>query len=319
MIRLIALLAAATRLGRLRSAHGVPALLAARRQPSRGAAPPQPRQSRRSAHSASTRREWTARSAPGDDFYEFANGTWAKNTAIPADKSNYGMFIVLQDSSQQRVRDLLEAAKDDPNSKIGDRLLQLPRRGSGRSQGPCSDQAMAGRNSRARQPRRLCSTVGQGRAQRYRRPVRRRRRPGRPQQRRPISSGFNQAGLGMPDRDMYLLNEPNLVELRSAYLDHLTKMLTLGRRGQCRRARQGHPGFRNGDREGVLDPRGQQRRDQNLQQDDRCRSWRSSRRDSTGRPIFSERGVDINELLVAQPSAFTAIAALARRGAPVGA
>ena len=29
---------------------------------------------------------------PGDDFYGYANGTWAKNTQIPADKSNYGMF-----------------------------------------------------------------------------------------------------------------------------------------------------------------------------------------------------------------------------------
>src|SRR3546814_3529397 len=28
---------------------------------------------------------------PGDDFYAYANGTWAKNTEIPADKSNYGM------------------------------------------------------------------------------------------------------------------------------------------------------------------------------------------------------------------------------------
>src|ERR671911_1203678 len=55
---------------------------------------------------------------PGDDFYEFANGTWAKNTPIPADKSNYGTFNVLQDLSQQRVRDLLDAGKDNPNSKI---------------------------------------------------------------------------------------------------------------------------------------------------------------------------------------------------------
>jgi putative endopeptidase len=29
---------------------------------------------------------------PSDDFYLFANGTWAKNTEIPADKSNYGIL-----------------------------------------------------------------------------------------------------------------------------------------------------------------------------------------------------------------------------------
>ncbi len=35
--------------------------------------------------------------APGDDFYGYANGTWAKTTPIPADKSNYGAFNVLDD------------------------------------------------------------------------------------------------------------------------------------------------------------------------------------------------------------------------------
>src|SRR3546814_2858486 len=56
---------------------------------------------------------------PGNDFYAYANGAWAKATAIPADKSNYGMFTELADLSQQRTRDILEAAKSDPNSKIG--------------------------------------------------------------------------------------------------------------------------------------------------------------------------------------------------------
>src|SRR3546814_17307212 len=55
---------------------------------------------------------------PGDDFYAYANGAWAKATAIPADKSNYGVFTELADLSQQRTRDILEAAKSDPNSKI---------------------------------------------------------------------------------------------------------------------------------------------------------------------------------------------------------
>src|SRR3546814_4257708 len=57
--------------------------------------------------------------APGDDFYEYANGTWAKTTPIPADKSNYGMFTVLEDLSKKRTQEILEAAEKDPNSKIG--------------------------------------------------------------------------------------------------------------------------------------------------------------------------------------------------------
>ena len=54
---------------------------------------------------------------PGDNFYQYANGTWAKNTQIPADKSNYGMFTMLDDLSKERTQEILKEA--DPNSKIG--------------------------------------------------------------------------------------------------------------------------------------------------------------------------------------------------------
>src|SRR5882757_5828443 len=57
--------------------------------------------------------------APGDDFYAFANGNWAKTTAIPADKSSFGAFEVLQDLSDQRTNGLLETAAKTPASKIG--------------------------------------------------------------------------------------------------------------------------------------------------------------------------------------------------------
>ena len=57
--------------------------------------------------------------APGDDFYGYVNGTWAKNTPIPADKANYGAFDGLQDLSRARTHDILEAQRADPNSKIG--------------------------------------------------------------------------------------------------------------------------------------------------------------------------------------------------------
>ena len=39
---------------------------------------------------------------PGNSFYKFANGKWDARTEIPADKSNYGMFIALDDLSRER-------------------------------------------------------------------------------------------------------------------------------------------------------------------------------------------------------------------------
>ena len=47
---------------------------------------------------------------PGDNFYDFANGTWSKTTAIPADKPIWGGFVVLDELSTQRTRDVIEAA-----------------------------------------------------------------------------------------------------------------------------------------------------------------------------------------------------------------
>ncbi len=38
---------------------------------------------------------------PQDDLYRFVNGTWLKNTEIPADKSNYGAFTLLVGRSRE--------------------------------------------------------------------------------------------------------------------------------------------------------------------------------------------------------------------------
>jgi putative endopeptidase len=57
---------------------------------------------------------------PGDDFYAFANGEWAKRTEIPADKSNYGMFTALDDLSKDRVAELLKVESAKTGNKAGD-------------------------------------------------------------------------------------------------------------------------------------------------------------------------------------------------------
>ena len=47
---------------------------------------------------------------PGDDFFAYANGTWLKQTEIPADKSSYGTFSMLADLTDRRVADLIQQA-----------------------------------------------------------------------------------------------------------------------------------------------------------------------------------------------------------------
>ena len=63
---------------------------------------------------------------PGDNFFEYANGTYLKNLVIPPDQSRYGAFNVLRDLSEQRTHDILEkaaaqanAAPADPVAKAG--------------------------------------------------------------------------------------------------------------------------------------------------------------------------------------------------------
>jgi putative endopeptidase len=57
---------------------------------------------------------------PGDDFFAFVNGTWAKNTQIPSDRSSYGAFATLRDLSEARTRQLVESYKIGNPVRDGD-------------------------------------------------------------------------------------------------------------------------------------------------------------------------------------------------------
>src|SRR4028119_229666 len=47
---------------------------------------------------------------PGDNFFDFTSGTWAKTTEIPADKPVWGGFVELDDLSTKRTRAIIEEA-----------------------------------------------------------------------------------------------------------------------------------------------------------------------------------------------------------------
>jgi putative endopeptidase len=54
-----------------------------------------------------------------NDFYDYANGGWVKNNPIPADKSSWGSFSVLQEENQNKIHDMLMQASKDKNVKHG--------------------------------------------------------------------------------------------------------------------------------------------------------------------------------------------------------
>ena len=57
---------------------------------------------------------------PGDDFFAYVNGTWARTTQIPADRSSFGAFANLRDLSEARVRRLVEGYQAGNPATDGD-------------------------------------------------------------------------------------------------------------------------------------------------------------------------------------------------------
>ena len=163
--------------------------------------------------------------APGDDFYKFANGTWAKNTPIPADKANYGMFALLEDLSQERTRAIVEEAAKDPNSKIGTAYTAFTDTASIEAAGlaplkPWLDE-IAALNSKADYPALAAKAGIHGIGTPF--PFFAGQDDKNPE--RYVPTMF-QGGLGMPDRDYYLSSDPKIVATRAQYLEFLTAMLT---------------------------------------------------------------------------------------------
>ena len=57
---------------------------------------------------------------PGDDFFAYANGTWLKQTQIPADRSGWGMHAALGERVLGQLRTIMEdAGKADPKTAEG--------------------------------------------------------------------------------------------------------------------------------------------------------------------------------------------------------
>ena len=54
---------------------------------------------------------------PSDDFFKFVNGTWLKNTEIPADKTRWGSFDELRQNTDKDALAILKEAATNPKYK----------------------------------------------------------------------------------------------------------------------------------------------------------------------------------------------------------
>nr|WP_299597129.1 M13-type metalloendopeptidase [Sphingomonas bacterium] len=164
--------------------------------------------------------------APGDNFYAFANGNWEKTTPIPADRSNYGNFTVLDDLSFTRTHTILEEAAKQPGSKIGALYTSFMDEAAAEAKGitPVRPQlaAILAITSRAAYATALGEALRTGVTGPFGMYVGiDDKNPDRP------VVQIAQSGLGLPDRDYYLKADAKLAETKAAYVAYLAKLFDL--------------------------------------------------------------------------------------------
>jgi len=170
-----------------------------------------------------------AKVAPGASFYNFANGTWQATTKLPADKSNYGMFTVLSDRSDERTKEIILNAKGAPGSeerKIADYYQAFMDEAGIEAKGltpvkPELDAIAAIKDTKALTARFAHDARHLRRAPFATIVTQDDREPEK------HIAVFAQSGLGLPDRDMYDAKAKQFAGIRDGYKKYLTQMLEL--------------------------------------------------------------------------------------------
>lgn len=163
---------------------------------------------------------------PGDSFYDYANGTWAKTTPIPGDKSNYGAFNILSDLSEARTKSILEVAAKNPKSKIGVAYATFLNRPAIDAKGLAPIKPwlakINGLTSASGYAALLAEAAKGGVGGPFAAYVGQ-------DDKQPELYALNlvQSGLALPDRDYYLSKDADKAEIRAKYVAHIAKILTM--------------------------------------------------------------------------------------------
>jgi putative endopeptidase len=170
---------------------------------------------------------------PGDDFFNYTNGTWLKNNPIPADKNSRSTFDELFERNRHDIREIIEeaaAVKDvQPGSnteKIGTfynsgmDTISIERLGLSplkmffdkiESIRSIADVQSVGAFSQTYQISPFFVVFSNQDSKNS----------------TSVIAQCYQAGIGLPERDYYFNNDESTKKIREKYLIHLTKMFEL--------------------------------------------------------------------------------------------
>ncbi|TXI07248.1 MAG: M13 family peptidase, partial [Rhizobium sp.] len=170
---------------------------------------------------------------PQDDLYQAVDGTWLKNTEIPADKSNYGAFTKLADDAELQLRGIIEAADGNSDKeagsdeqKIGDLYASFMDEKAADLKGRAPLQLELKRVDALKSKKDIAGLMAHHQRIGINTPL----IGGVHQDAKDPSKyviDFYQAGLGLPDRDFYLLDDPKFKDIRKKYLEHIRSLYRL--------------------------------------------------------------------------------------------
>jgi putative endopeptidase len=181
---------------------------------------------------------------PGDDFWSYVNGTWARTVEIPADRGALSQVARLNDLSSSQVKAILDemiarrGSLSGDDARVADFYASLMDQAAidARGAAPLLDdlkpvRAAATHSALAAQMGRLArewqGTPPLGRMPRYFPsifPIGIGQDSKDPDKYMP---GLGQGGLGMPNRDYYLKDDAEAKKTQDAYRAHLANMLRL--------------------------------------------------------------------------------------------